>query len=506
MRLLIGNIQDLVGKFGKSIVLDKKFLNMLRDVYNFRDNPKLINIIEVLYAKDYIKKVYHSSQKNIEKVIKSIVSDASITSSFGKEDVRMVLYSFAIGINILNYEEYISLQHKKPQKSKNTGFVSFVKRLYKTIDYANLMLVALYLAIAIVGLALFYLAEVNGWWMFFCTIILIIADFISVSLCIVYIDGSTTKGRAVGCAFGTIGTLKSCLPFCYIKDDTSILAILLILALVFLWGAGTVTETFAIEKKSKYSWRQVIFNKNYMITTLFMLLVVGSFVFLSPIRANIDNSINQRIKQKHLTIERKLGYKSFCLGKELPYMTKRMANMQRRIGVDSLGTKIDIVTFKDKFYTDSVDIELISYKGKLVKITLNNVNSGMSSSEEIVKLYTNKYGTPESQQRPIYIFENPLSMFIYHWEWDANEHTWSYKNGTIKIYRGDIYGSISISYISSVYSMLEDEERKREDNEIKLKERKEKELEEIERQRYKNELRKEEKMKKDNYNRTQKDI
>lgn len=178
------------------------------------------------------------------------------------------------------------------------------------------------------------------------------------------------------------------------------------------------------------------------------------------------------------------------------------------MGIDSLGTKIDVITFKDKLYTDSADVELIMYKGKLVKITINSYSLGMSSSEEILKLYIGKYGTPEKQQRPIDFFENPLSMFIHPWSWYTHDFRWSYKNGTINISCDYLIpNSISsISYISSTYLGLEYKERAREDNEIKAKERKEKQLEEISNQRYKNEIKKEEVLKKQSYSRTEKDI
>lgn len=504
MRILINNIQGLVSKFGKSIVLDKKFLNMLKDVYDFRNNPKLLNIMEELYAKDCINKIYKSSKKRIEKDIKSILSDTNIKSSFGEEDVYIVLYSFAIGINILNYKDYISLQNQKRPKAKKAIGSLFVKLLCKLIACTYLRVVLVFLAASICGLALFYVCEENGWWIFFCTIVLIFADLICVALCLnINIDDSTSKGKSVVSACGTIGTLKSCLPFFYIKDETSFLAILLIFALVFLWGASTVMV--ATEQSSKYGWKQIIISKAYIITTLFMLLIVGSFAFLSPIIAAIENKINENIRLEHSKIDKKLGYKSFYLSDTLPQTINNIASLQERTGVDTLGVKMDIFTFKDELYTDSTNVELLCYKGILAKISLYIDNPGGTYSEDLLKLYTEKYGVPEKPEIPISFFENPYGMLLNsnYRQW-ASDRKWTFQNGTIIISGGTF--SFAVSYISNMYLKIEEKERFAEQQKILEQERKRQKLEELERQRYKNEVRKEEKLKKDKNNRTRKEI
>jgi len=504
MRILINNIQGLVSKFGKSMVLDKKFLNMLKDVYDFRDNPKLLNIMEELYAKDCINKIYKSSKKKIEKDIKSILSNANIKSSFGEEDVRMVLYSFAIGINILNYKDYISLQNQEHPKAKGAIVTLFLKRLRKFIACTYLRVVLIFLVASICSLALFYVCEENGWWIFFCTIVLMLADLIGVALCLnINMDDSTSKGRSVVSACGTIGTLKSCLPFFYIKDDTSFLSTLLILVLVLLWGASTVMV--ATEQSSKYGWKQIIISKTYIIATLFMLLIVGSFAFLSPIIAAVENKFNENIKLEHSKLEKRLGYKSFCLNGKLPRIINNIVGLQKRIDTDTLGVKMDIFTFKDELYADSTDVELLCYKGVLAKISLYVDSPGGTFSEELLKLYTEKYGIPEKAEIPISFFENPYSMLLNlnYRQW-ISDRKWTFQNGTIIISGGTF--SFSVSYMSNMYTKLEEKERFVEQQKILEQERRKQKLEEIEKQRYKNEVRKEEKLKKDNYNRTQKEI
>lgn len=506
MRNLINNIQGLVGKFGKSIVLDKRFLNMLKDVYNFRDNPKLLIILEELYTQGCIRKIYNSSKKTIQKDIKSIVAKERHQMSVEDDDITMVLYSFAIGINIIDYNDYISRNDKAPKnkKGKNIFFVikSFLKRLYNSIDYTNAKIMSSFLLTTFVGLLLFYICEENEWWIFFCTIVLSLGDIVLGTWWAskTWLDNLNKKGNiSVFCACGTIGTLKSCVPLFYLNEETSFFAILLVLAIAFLWGSFTVV--MILEQSAKYKWQQIIFTRNYTVTTSLMLLIISSFVFLAPIRGCIENVINQNIRQEHSKIERNLGYKTFCLNNNLPYIPNTTAGLQKRIGIDSLGTKLEAITFKDKFYTDTTDIELIAYKGALIKITLNPCVLGMS--EDVIKLYIQKYGTPENQLRQINFFENPLRMFMNPWSWDTDEYLWSYKNGTIKIYCGS---SFSISYISRVYSKLELEEHIREENKIKARERKEKLQNEISEQRYKDEIKKEEELKKQSYTRTGKDI
>lgn len=512
MRILIDDIQGLVSKFGKSIVLDKKFLNMLKDVYNFRENPKLLNILEELYAQGQIVKIYKSSKKRIEKDINSILLSNRKQKSFKKDDIAMVLYSFAIGINIIGYDDYIALKDKGQNEGKCRNAFIIVKSLFKrlccSIDRTNVRIVLSFLLASFIGLILFFICEENRWWIFFCTIILSIGDLITVGCWAdkSWLDNLNKKSAAIFCACGTIGALKSCLPLFYFKGDTSILSLLLIFGIIFLWGYFTVEVLLEHSKACK--WQQIIYSKTYIVTTLLMLLMISSFVFLAPIRAFVENEINNRIKQKYSQTERNLKYKTFYLNQKIPYATNGILGLNKRMGIDSLGAKIDVITFKDKLYTDSADVELIMYKEKLVKITINSYSLGMSSSEEILKLYIGKYGTPEKQQRPIDFFENPLSMFIHPWSWYTHDFRWSYKNGTINISCDYLIpNSISsISYISSTYLGLEYKERAREDNEIKAKERKEKQLEEISNQRYKNEIKKEEVLKKQSYSRTEKDI
>lgn len=503
MRLLINTIQGIVGKFGKSIVLDQKFLNMLKDVYDFRNNPKLLNIIEKLYAKDYIAKIYKSSKKKIAKDVKSILTDSDITSSFEEKDVRMVLYSFAIGINKLNYKDYISLQNQEPPKAKKAIITLFIKRLCKVVGCTSLKVISIFLIASIVSLALFYICEESGWWIFFCTIILMIADFLGFVALVFAIkdDNSTPRERPVLVACGTIGILKSCLPFFYIKDNTSFLAILLILILVFLWGG--ITMMTLTEKNPKISWKQ--FSKTYTITTLFMLLIVGSFAFLSPIMATVEYIINENIRLEHSKIAKKLGYKSFYLNDKIPHTINTIVGLQKRMNTDTLGVKMDIYKFKDKLYTDSTDVELLYYKGILAKISLYIDSQGEIIPEGIFNLYTEKYGVPEKSEDPISFFENPYGMLLYsNYRLWKPERKWTFKNGTI-IISGETYRP-SVSYISNIYSIIEEKERLLEQQKELEQKRKEQQLEEIERQRYKNEIIKKEKLEKENYNRTKKEI
>ena len=71
---LVDASSKIVSKFGKGIVYEERFVNILSDLYPSRDNPAIVRVIKTITHEDQLKNVLNSDVKNIEHEIASTVS------------------------------------------------------------------------------------------------------------------------------------------------------------------------------------------------------------------------------------------------------------------------------------------------------------------------------------------------------------------------------------------------------------------------------------------------
>lgn len=292
MSELIIKIQLLVDKFGKDIMADKKFVNMLRDVYDFRYNAKLLDLIEKLYTLDCIKNVMSCRRKDLEKEIKKQVANACHQySALNAKEVETVLYTFVISARIIDIDEYneimsssSSIARKKYKTSPQVSTRSLCK-----LDSLSMMNLFTFILSTTIGLILFFVCLEANWWPFFCVLIVGIGDMAYFCITLNF-DENYSKGlqkynvkqSASFMANSLIGILKTVMLLPIIYNANGTYSYLLVCFLLYGWGI-LLWGLFSVNFKRKYFWSTTI--KIFGVTSIFVFLLEYAGVFYHPIYA-----------------------------------------------------------------------------------------------------------------------------------------------------------------------------------------------------------------------------
>lgn len=122
-RMLYQNLIDathsIVAQFGKNIVHEERFVNILSDLYPERDNTAIFRIIKSAIQDDLLTSILSSNAKNIENQVATNTSALVKQYGYDHSLVESILYSLAIGydtISIAQYNALIALRNKPSKK------------------------------------------------------------------------------------------------------------------------------------------------------------------------------------------------------------------------------------------------------------------------------------------------------------------------------------------------------------------------------------------------------
>lgn len=110
---LVDATNKIVNQFGKSVIQEDRFVNILSDMCPDRDNPAVFRIIRSAIQDDLLKNVIFSDVKSIENQVAFVSSALSKRYGYDKSLVEGILFSIAIGYGTISAEQYDAL--KKPQ-------------------------------------------------------------------------------------------------------------------------------------------------------------------------------------------------------------------------------------------------------------------------------------------------------------------------------------------------------------------------------------------------------
>ncbi len=396
MKEFIKSIEILILNFGKSAVSEDRFFNTLKDVYNFKDTPDYYTTLKAAYANNVIRVICKTKKRNIKKVVQTQAMIISKKDSNLKIDVvKEVLFSFAIAIKILSYQEYIAIDNNNP----NTNPYSFFSRVWQSIDKTILINNVLFLCTSIVGLLVFLIGNM---WPFFAILTIAIFDFIYygfVDTAYLLEKKSNLALKASIYACFSVVAIKTFLLFFAVSNrDASFLTYLLLIIMLFLWISPLIDGEPFTHLKSK-SGRKV-----YFVNLIFMLLIIGGIIFY-PLILNGLNSIRNMTLQVVRSYEKvDLGFGQYKLGRTL--------NVKGAIDADS-------IKINDCIANDSVYITVYTHNEKISRVIIEPI-SGWEQNYSYIKIFKEKYGTPE------YIRNDFFSDYVYDYTLQ-----WNFKNGSI---------------------------------------------------------------------------
>ena len=201
MNKLIDEISAIVAKYGEDIVTESRFVNILKDLYPDRDNPKKFNILSELISQGTIANLLNCKKSNIKSFVERHSVKLSKKQGFDKADVSHILYAIAVGTNSISRSEYNSFinppeqkptskqqpKPQKPQPAQNQDEPS-------TTEVLSLI----WAFIGLCATPFIYLNLLtNGWWPFWAVVILALVGVITIVPASIAILGDGTDIKKV---------------------------------------------------------------------------------------------------------------------------------------------------------------------------------------------------------------------------------------------------------------------------------------------------------------------
>lgn len=442
MKELIDKITYLIDRKGRSVLTDKMFVNMLRDVYDFRYSPLLLAAINTAYDCNAIKQVLSCSKKKLEnEVNKQTRIICKKDDKLETKDVERILYSFAIAAEIISIDDYNKITSVTASPNDNHGNT---KSKWCKFDKFLVLNLCAFSLLSTIGLVVFHICMQAEWSAFLCVLAVGIFDVIYAS-CLWFlkrkhhIDKPTIVQGAFLSATFLVGVFKSfALDFSLIDaNNGSLLAILFDGLIMLIWSTGLVD--FETNK-----WRYYYKGWKWWVVFSHSLLIYFVYVFIitlpCPIMGIQYDARNIFLRFFRMFDNKELGFKNYTINHPLPLDFNKIKGVMS--GDTTLyGHKMQYFSFKESLIDDSIDMTLLVFEEKIIKINIDGFNN---YHDEIRKIYADKYGWAEK----------PISDWGYIYSRDIDE--WTFSQGKITVHSFNY-----VTYASNIYMQFEKDEKKR---------------------------------------------
>lgn len=116
MEEIINIIKQIVTKFGRNIVVTKKFVNIFSDLYPSRHHPLANKVVREAVACGFTQKILTVDKVVIKKEIDAL-SKTLVTQGLQRASVENTLYAIVIGADLITVEDYRRMTaNPKPEK------------------------------------------------------------------------------------------------------------------------------------------------------------------------------------------------------------------------------------------------------------------------------------------------------------------------------------------------------------------------------------------------------
>lgn len=187
--ILIDATNNIIAKYGDSIIGEGRFVNILADLYPDRDNSAVLTIIKSAVKDGHITGIQNMGKNQIQNGVSKIVSILSAKYGYNKSLTEEVLYSLAIGMGILSTSEYNKIvsshpnqqhnQNKKQQhKPQKQNCQQKTRQNDISIEYFFLLLLCF--VVLFFSPALYLVCTHNKWWPFFTIILIAFIHFVTI--------------------------------------------------------------------------------------------------------------------------------------------------------------------------------------------------------------------------------------------------------------------------------------------------------------------------------------
>jgi len=115
---VINATEQIVAKYGKSVLIEERFVNILADLYPDRDNPAIFKIIKSAIKEGITKDLVSSEVHTIDHIVAN--NSTLLSKKYGYDNmlVKGILFSIGIGCGVMSISEYNSLFKKTNSQEK----------------------------------------------------------------------------------------------------------------------------------------------------------------------------------------------------------------------------------------------------------------------------------------------------------------------------------------------------------------------------------------------------
>lgn len=262
---LVDATVKIITQFGRSIIHEERFVNILSDLYPERDNPAVLRIIKSLIQDNLLKDVLNANVKNIEHQVATATAVLSKRYGYDQYLVESILYSLAVGYGTISTAQYNALKALKNKPAKKQTFPPSQnnnpnptkqnkKNIQPPTKYNSTAKQTAILIWGVIGLLISPIVyalqiNINKWWPLPTSIVIAIIHFVTVfPVSIAYDNSQLLKPNKIHPALQG--------GFCSLY----ILAILFWIAFPFFWGLESVQSYWGFTpNKESFPWIITIF-------------------------------------------------------------------------------------------------------------------------------------------------------------------------------------------------------------------------------------------------------
>jgi len=517
-------IKQIVDQFGKDVLTEDRFVNILADMYPDRDNPAVFSIIRTLVKEGYSSDLLLCNKDNVQSFISKSALVLNHKNGYDKNLVESLLNSLAVGSKITNLPSPIVPTPKKQRKHVNNKPQASNQKPVKSPPSSHGLLILFWWALSFFGLFIapvVYLLAITGLWWPSATLILILV-IQAVIFTISY--QKLVKFKPLPVIGGSFSAIILCAvifyafaPFYAESDSTKeviyfmeipyqhemAFPIVTLVLSVYYFGfvniggriAGydltLIVEYFIDKYASGKCMDKLLNNKHFMkgfILSGLFILMIGVFVMNWPKidswKIDIRNSI---LRNGRSEVDKVLSFAGFILGSDFDsclimaksspdfkYQNMYFSKQEIELNDNAFVTPDSSITVKTKWYNDSVDFDLHFFDGKLLALEIETLQF---DTDSILALFTSKYGRPEYKK--IRNGERYFKSEFYNKSW-----TWTFKNGAIRFDKGIIiYYDRRLETIADLIKEKENQKKQEIEKQIQFEEQ-----EELNKQRIKDSL------------------
>ena len=119
---VINIISQITNKYGNQIITESRFVHIFNDLYPSRNNPAYANILKSIISDGCSSDLLKCTKKNIKIKVEDTATRLATQYGYDKNVVSEMLYSLAIGSNVISQSDYNKINEptKPKPKKKNS--------------------------------------------------------------------------------------------------------------------------------------------------------------------------------------------------------------------------------------------------------------------------------------------------------------------------------------------------------------------------------------------------